>query len=529
MPRLVALAALLVVAPVGCKKSSTSAQPDAAPADAKRGRYGIADAGPRLPSPHRLSPEPDAGAYVADPAATLASLEAYVPQAPPLGAVAELLLATQMPADLAAKIAPHIDGARPWAAVYVAGEDIFQLPLARDADVTAALQGLPTRGDFGAVELANAAIATDPGGAAAPRLAWVDTQTHSLALARSLEGLATTRLLRSTYGARPLWGTVAAVRARDFVGEFPYARIAAVGQGLHDLDITAIAPEGQTLPAATQIATGALSGMLAVPDLAVGVSTRWPGYKKAVQDIIRELNNNVDRAGFAAKLMLDPLVDQAARTLRRWNGRVLLAVGPARHVRLAFGADDPTAAFKDAAALLRSVIDNLSLARMFANVPGASLKQVSDKPAQVYLLTVDGLSRNLPAAARPLLDDKGRLRVAFAASAAGGVQVVIGPDPAPVVTAWVGHTSASASDDLLAGVLAVSPEHLQPLMQAAPQQAALLEQVLQLAADRQPTLLRVEQKPDRYHATVRGPELKGSPKATEPRVAGPGKPARQAE
>ena len=236
--------------------------------------------------------------------------------------------------------------------------------------------------------------------------------------------------------------------------------------------------------------------------------------------------------------MLDPLVDQAARALRRWNGRVLLAVGPARHVRLAFGADEPNAAFKDLAALLRGVIDNLSLARMFANVPGASLKQVSDKPTPVYLLTVDGLSRNLPAVAKPLLDDKGRLRVAFAASdRAGGVQVVIGPDPAPVVTAWAGNAGESAADDLLAGVLAVSPEHLQPLMQAAPNQAALLEQVLQLAADRQPTVLRVEQKPDRYHATVRGPELKPAPTTdtaatstpAEPRVAGPGKPARPAE
>lgn len=539
-PRLAALAAvLLVAAPVGCKKAS-SAQPDVALADTAatdgKGRFGIPDAGPRLPSPHRLSPEPDAGAFVAHPSAALASLEAYVPQAPPLAAVAELILATQMPDELAAKIAPHIDGARPWAAVHVAGEDILQLPLRPGADVAAALQGLPTRGDFGAVELAAPAIATDPGGTAAPRLAWIDKHAGTLALARTLEGLSTTRLLSSTYGAHPLWGTLADARARAFVPEFPYARIAAVGQGLHELDVSALAAKGQALPVAKQLATGALTGMLAVPDLAAGVSTRWPGYKKAVQDVIREMNANVDRAGFAAKLMLDPLVDQAARALRRWNGRVLLAVGPARHVRLAFGADEPAGAFKDLAALLRSVIDNLSLARMFANVPGASLRQVADKPTQIYVLTVDGLARNLPAAAKPLLDDKGRLRVAFAASErAGGVQIVIGPDPAPVVEAWVGHAGESSPDDLIAGVLAVSPEHLQPLMQTSPQQSALLDQVLQLAADRPPTLLRVEQKPDRYHATVRGPDLKGRPHTqpqSQPQPAtttGPGKPARPAD
>lgn len=513
--RLSALAAvLLLAAPVGCKKAPAGAEAPDAAADVDRtaraggpARRGRADDGPRLPTPHRLSQEPDAGAFVADPAAALASLEAFIPQAPAPEAIAELILATQMPEDLAARLAPQIAGDRPWSAVHVAGEDILQLPLRPGTDLTAVLAGLPARGDFGAVQLPPPALEFDranPG----QRLAWFDRQTGNLAVARTEQGLATSRLLRGTYGARPLWGTVGDARAKVVVPEFPYARVAAVGDGLHALDLDAIAPRGQTLPALKDIAPGALTGMLAVPDLAVGASTRWPGHKKAVQDIIREMNAGVDRAGFAAKMMLDPMVDQAARVLRRWNGRVLVGIGPARHLRLGLGADEPVAAFKETAALFRTIIDNLQLARMFADVPGASLRQAADKPVPIFVLTVDGLARNVPAAARPVLDDKGRLRVAFAASErGGGLQVVIGPDPAPVLEAWLGHTGTSDADDLVAGALAVSLDQLQPLMQARPQAADLIGQLLQLAADRQPTVLVVQQKPDRFHATVRGPEL----------------------
>ncbi|HEY8375084.1 MAG TPA: hypothetical protein VIK91_01290, partial [Nannocystis sp.] len=346
-----------------------------------------------------------------------------------------------------------------------------------------------------------------------PRLAWHDEQTANLVFADTLQGLATSRELAATYGSRPLWFTLASARATAYTPVFPYARLSAVGDGLHALDVDVIAAPGQPLPDAPDLGPGALTGMLGVPDLAVGVSTRWPGHKKAVSDIIKQMNAGVDRAGFAAKLMLDPLVDQASRTLRRWNGRVLVGAGPARHVRIGLGADEPAAAYRDLVNLLRALIDNLSLARMFADVPGASLKKVADSP-QVQLLTVDGVARHVPAAAKPLLDDKNRLRVALAHDdRAGGLFVVIGPDPAPIAQAWAraaadGQPGKQSTDDLLAGALAVSPERLKPLITAIPpSQAALVDAALKLDSDRAPTLLVVQKKPDRYHATVRGPDL----------------------
>lgn len=504
-----ALAALVLVAP-GCKKASKSEDPTAqADRPARRGRD---DSGPALPAPHQLTKEPDAGAYVAEPDEVLAGVLTYLPELPPLATFAELVVATQAPAELAAKLAPAVAGDRPWAAVHVAGEDIVALPVRDLEAVGSAFAGLQPRGDFGAVELPGAAVDIDPrdGKPPAPRLAWLDRQTSSLVFADTLAGLSTSRQLARTYGARPLWGTLAAARAKALVPGFPYARASAVGDGLHALDLVALAEQGTTLPVPKDIAPGALTGMLRGPDLAVAGSTRWPGHKKAVSDIIREINASVDRAGFAAKMMLDPLADQAARVLRRWNGRVLLAVGPARHLRAGVGADDPAAAHRELLGFLRTLLDNLEMARMFVDVPGASLKKLADSP-QVHVFTIEGLSRNVPAAARPVLDDKGRLRVAFGASErAGGLLVVVGPDPGPVAQKWIAAVDQgedkAATDDLVAGVFALGPERLRALLQAN-SQAALLGAVLGLDADREPTVLVVEQKPDRYNATIRGPKL----------------------
>ncbi|MCY0988803.1 hypothetical protein OV203_16830 [Nannocystis sp. ILAH1] len=513
MPRHVALAAALVTATVlaapGCKKAPQRV-PSTATGAPPRART---PEGPALPAPHQLSQMPDAGAFIARPAEVLAGVDAYLPEVPALPTFAEFVLRMQAPAELADKLSPQVVGDRPWAGVHVAGEDIVVLPVRPGSAVADALKGLESVGDFGAVQLPAPAGDSTPadGQPPAPRLAWLDGQTNNLVFAATLQGLATSRQLPATYGSRPLWFTLADTRARAVMPEFPYARVAAAGQGLHSLDVHVLEAPGKPLPTSPDLANGALTGMLEVPELAAGVSTRWPGHKKAVADAIKQMNAGVDRAGFAAKLMLDPLVAQAAKALRRWNGRVLLGTGPARHLRLGLGADDPAAGYRDLVGCLRTLVDNLSLARMFADVPGASFKKVGDNPT-VYLLTVDGVSRHVPAVGKPLLDDKGRLRVALAADErAGGLLVVIGPEPLPVIQRWAkaageGEPAKSSADDLLSAVLAVSPERLKPLLQTT-SQSLLVTGALGLDADRDPTLMVLQRKPDRYFATVRGPEL----------------------
>jgi hypothetical protein len=253
--------------------------------------------------------------------------------------------------------------------------------------------------------------------------------------------------------------------------------------------------------------------MHAGPGIAAAASSRWTGYKDAVRDITHQLQTAVNNAGFAGKMMLDPIADQATRVLKTWNGRVFIGIGPARHVRIGLGADDPNAAGRSLLTLLRDIIDNLQLARMFvSNVPNAGLKKVADDP-DVWLLTVSGVAGQVPAAYRTLLDD-GRLRLAFANSAhCGGLLVVIGPKADSELKTWLSAAIAAPAgkdgmDDLAAVTLAVGAKSLDPLLAKAGRVEDLLAAALALSADQPPTQVVVTRndKAQRYDIKVRGPK-----------------------
>ena len=518
MLRFAALALALALASTGCKKQSQQR-----PVRAGRGDAAVT-ADPRLPAPHPLAKEPEAAGFVADPAALLHAVDAYM-AAPPLAKVAEFVLGTQGPADWALATAGLLAGDKAWAGVHVAGEDILYLPLTRPG--VARAQGLlakyAKRGDFGAVELPAPALelprnadrgpAPKPSG---PRLAYVDARAGTLTLASTPQGLATGRELPRRYGARPLWFTTAETRGKQLFGEFPYSRMELFGAGLHELDITVTARAGQPLPKMNDLAPGALSGAFG-QDFAVGASGRWTGYKEAVREVIHELQTAVDRAGFAGKMMLDPLANQVTRLLKRWNGRVLFGVGPAHHVRIALGADDPSATHHNLITLSRDVIDNLQLARMFVgNIPNVSLKKTADDP-DIWLLSVSGIVNQLPAEVRTLADD-GRLHLAFSGSAhAGALLVAIGPHADAELKTWIAEANAGTSGkesmkDLVSGTLAINLASLFPVIQSGGRRewaAALLG----LAADRSPIRFVLRQVDQRFEISVRGTEPRGKAKA----------------
>ncbi len=518
MLRFAALALALALAGTGCKKQSQQrpvrvGRDDAAPT-----------ADPRLPAAHPLAKQPEAAGYVADPAGLLQAAGAYV-TAPSLPRIGEFVLGTQGPADWAQATSALLAGDRAWAGVHVAGEDILFLPLTK-AGVTKAqslLASYAKRGDFGAVELPAPALQLrnnpDRGQPPKPvtmRLAWVDAKAGTLTLASTPQGLATGRELPKQYGARPLWFTTGEARGNHLFGEFPYSRLELIGEGLHELDVTVMARAGQPLPSMKELAPGALSGALG-KDLALGASGRWTGYKEAVRELSHQLQAAVDRAGFAGKMMLDPIANQVTRLLKRWNGRVLLGVGPARHVRLALGADDPAAAHHNLITLLRDVIDNLQLARMFVgNIPNVSLKKTHDGP-DVWLVSVGGIVNQLPAELRTLADD-GRLRIAFSGSAhAGALMVVVGPQADAELKTWVVEANAGtpgkeSMKDLVSATLAINPTSLLSVIQTGDRRdwaAALLG----LTADRSPTRVVLRQVEQRFEISVRGPEPAGKSKA----------------
>ncbi len=519
MSRLAALALALALAGSsgGCKKQPQQ-RPDRVGRDAAAVPAAAAD--PRLPAAHKLAKAPDAGAFVESPAALALAAGAFMPTPPPLALIGELLLSTQGPADWAKATSEQLDGQRPWSYVHVAGEDVTHLPLTKAgvAQTQKLLARYPRRGDFGAVELPRPALEmiggtfAPPTAVSKPRLAWVDEASATLTIAVTPAGLATGRELPRTYGGRPLWFSLGEARGKELLGRFPYGRIEGTGAGLHSLDITAAARPNQPLPTLRDLAPGALSGALS-KDLAIGATTRWTGYKEAVREAIHQMQAQVDRAGFAGKMMLDPIADQATRVLKMWNGRVLVGVGPARHLRVALGAEDPHAAHRALLTLVRDISENLQLARMFvSNVPNVALKKVGDDP-DVWLLSVSGISNQLPAEARTLVED-GRLRIAFSSSAHGGaLLLVVGPKADAELKGWVADTNAGTSGkegmkDLASATLAVGAGALIPLVQSGDNVNRIIGAVLGLGADRTPTRVVLRQVEQRFEISVRGPEPK---------------------
>ncbi|MBK8262314.1 MAG: hypothetical protein IPK80_13380 [Nannocystis sp.] len=497
-----------------------------------------------LPAPHPLAEDPRVGVRVDDPLAALLTLKNLIPGVPELPVLAETMLATQLPAELARAFAPLLADRRPWLGAELEGEDILHLPL-RPGDLAAAealLAALPPEGDFGAVRLPPAALhLRDPDleltdGAQIPdqappqaqsrrsRLAWVDRQQRALRIASTLPGLATSRELERGYARGPLWLSVDGARIResfaDLVDNFPFARLLVRGAGLHELTLEIHAEPGRALPPLPELAPGAMGHLHGAAPLALAASARWSGHQDAVRGLIREMNANVDRAGFAARLVLDGLVQQASAVLRAWNGRVFVGLGPTPgHLALAFGADDPVRAGQGLSRLLGAIVDNLELARLFAsNVPKLNLRRHSKDP-EVHLLTVPGARGMLPAEARALLDDKGNLRLAFGFSArSGAVYAVLGPRAETELTTWAAAIAAAPADepqtpDLIALTVALTAEQIAAQLAQNPSRAEqFLQQALALTPDRAPTQITARQDPDRYVITALSPAAAAPPR-----------------
>lgn len=480
-----------------------------------------------LPAPLAVDAAPRVGVHVRDPLAAIATLRSLLPGVPAESAVAETILATQVPAELAQKLAPMIADRRPWLGAELAGEDILHLPLrAEDTASAAALLGaLPAEGEFGAVRLPDAAIhlrdpdrglAEERGGAEPTRpqrLAWVDVERNALTIAGSLAGVVTGRQLTGSYGKDDLWLVIEGDRIREYGVEFPYRRITARGAGLHDLRIDVEADPQRGLPQVPDLLPGTLANLHGGDFLALAASARWAGYQDAVKQIIREMNRNLDQAGFAAKMILDSLVQQASAVLRMWNGRVFVGIGPAGHLAIAAGAEEPLRAGQGLVRLVGAVIDNLELARMFtSNVPKLGLRRHSKDP-EIHVLTVHGARGMLPTPARGLVDEKGGLRVAFGFSAnSGAVYGMIGPKAETELAAWAAAIAAAppaseggGAGDLLALTVALAPEQIAEVLGQGLAAEQIIQSGLGLGAGRAPTQITIRQESDRYVIESRGP------------------------
>lgn len=478
MGRITRLAPLLALgltlcAANACRQGSTPEGTTPESTKAERTRVEI-----ELPDPLVLPANPKAASWVAQPRSAVAMIAPYSPVPINLQAGVEQALAALTAPALAGEIARAINFASPFANVILDdGQEVIRLSLTSEgrASLSGRLSELEAKGAFGAVSL-------PPGRAAisSPKrewLAWIDEgDGGTLVLANSLPGLVTGRTLAAAYGERPVYFT-ADPRALpiELELELPFTRVTGRGD-LSALVIEAQAVEGQDPFKALPVTSGTLAGLLEGPRISAGVSTRYADHKQTVNEVIRGVNAAVAQLPFLVRGIGEGIAAKLNTALRTWDGRVLGALGPGGHLRLAYGATDVDKSRVAVIRLLQAVVDNVAMARNFTSqVPKMNLRRrvATGDGEDVELFVIYG-ANSLSAELRPLLDRENRLNLAMAWSErAGGGLFVIGPDAGAELGRWLDETRSSAtgaatSEQLLAASFAAEPERLQALLELGP-------------------------------------------------------------
>lgn len=445
-------------------------------ASCDRAGGGSARPGSRLPDPLPLPDAPVALAHAEAPGELLALADPWIDLDFSPRATVERELRRFTTPDLAAKIAPIIDPASTWDAVRLGPEEeIAYVPVLaeRRTELTTLLAGLPAQGNFGARVLPR-----DAKTSSAPRhLAWFDERDGMLAVAQTERGLATAPTLSERYGEAPV---VLAVGADLLPSGLPIERAEARGE-LTEMDVEVYTKPDFDVGEQLESEPGALTGLLSGEELTGGLSSRWKYHDRFVQDVIAQVGDEVSSQPFLVRGLFEDMARRFNALLRSWNGRWAAGVGKRGHVYAAFGSDDPKKSGVAMLRLLQAVVDNVKLARNFTReVPKVSLKKnagdASGEPIHVFRFARAG---TFVPELRPVLDDKGRLNVAFTFSRhAGAGMVVVGPDPMPRARAWLNEAAkaepGSASvEDLGAATLAIAPAQLQSLRADASPESVL--------------------------------------------------------
>lgn len=489
MRRSIRLAPLIAL---GLTLGFASACPKASTREGKRPRGAdeVAADDLRLPDPLPLPERPKVASWIAQPSTVVSMVAPYSPMAIDLRVGAEQLLAGLTEPALAAEIARAIDLRAPFSNVILDdGQEVIRLSLLDDAraSLTGRLSEHEQVGEFGAVKLPHPPVPEGDVRRAPSRewLAWIDEgDGGTLVLANSLEGLVTGRSLAAAYGAEPVFFTVDPL-ALGLPIDVPFSRVTGRGD-LSAVVIEAQAVDGENPLAEFPLAAGTLGGLLADTQISAGASSRYAKHQEAVREVIVEVNSAVAQLPFLVRGIGEGIAAKLGTALRTWDGRVLAAMGPKNHVRLAYGATDVEKSRVAVLRLLQSVVDNVAMARNFSSqVPKMSLRRkvatAAGEDIEVFVLH-DATS--LAGELRPLVDGERRLNIAMAWSKqAGGGMIVIGPSAADELGRWLDETKGSShagtEAQLLAARFAADPEQLRPLL-GNPDVG--LEQLVNLAA-----------------------------------------------
>jgi hypothetical protein len=467
----------------------------------------------QLPDPLPLPANPRAASWIAEPAKAVAMVGPYSPVPLDPRAAAQQALAGLTEPGLASELSQAINLWAPFANVVLDdGQEVIRLSLVDDAREALASRfaELEAVGEFGAVVLPARSEAQDR-----TWLAWIDEgDGGSLVLANSLEGLVTGRELSKTYGQQPIFFT-ADPSALPIPADLPFSRVSGRGD-LSEVVIDAQAIDGQDPLAGVPILPGTLGGLLEAPGITAGASGRYSEHEQTVREITSQVNAQVRQLPFLIRGVGEDLAAKLNTLLRTWDGRALVAIGPAKHLRLAYGASDVKKSEIATIRLLQKVVDNLSMARNFVGrLPKLNLRRRVAKAEgeDIELLVLHEAFSTVPQELRALVDDESRLNIAMTWSErAGGGLIVVGPNAVDELARWLEHSAKAPShtetrEQLLSASFAGEPGELQALLGSPELDPA---QLLSLAATGPRWLVEVASpEAGRYAIRVRTP---GPPK-----------------
>ncbi len=495
------LASLLALSPLSCKRSGSDAK---APSDSTTARPAGAA---KMPRPLDLPANPEGLVHVDTPSAFIDAALAYAPgQATSRDVIDQALAASGLKFE--SQIFPYVGLNRAWNMAQVGGQTIVHVPVRPNVSTQlgAILGRLPPEGDFGAVKIPRGQ------GERGPRLAFFDAQNDMLTLADDLRGIATGPELGRTYGKQGVNIVLTKEQAARYGGILPVSRVVATGKSADDLELTI---EGApALPAEARITDGALTGLLESSEIALGGSTKYVDYKKDVEAIINQGRRQVSSLPSIAQGNGNDLLKRGASMLRQWNGRSMVGVGPANHVLLGFGADDPEKMGNAALYLMRGILSNIKTVKSLRSfgvkidVPTIRFAPSAATAAgqQIHMIGIESAKRYVPAEFHRLINDDGRLRIALAFPRRSGAgMVTIGPDAKGVMTRWLENTKSATTADksqshLASGTIAVGPQALQSLAAPDFNPAAMLG----LSARRAPTKIVVRRQGQDYVVRIHG-------------------------
>jgi hypothetical protein len=491
------VASLLVLAPASCKRTGESST--AGPAKvAKPTRK------PGMPAPLRLPANPEAAVHVDNPRVALAQLSAYAPiDTGPRELLAQAL--AQSNTGFEKQLVQHVALARPWDFAIVQGQTILHVPLQPKSvgAVANMLSSLPPEGKFGAVRLRRGP--EDPG----PKLAYLDRSTSTITLADDLRGIVTGPELARAYGKKGLYVTVTRAQAAKYGLELPAESVVIEGSGIDDFALEAKG-FNETVPGMDKIADGALTGMLESPNVALGFSTKYAAYKQDVNKIIGDASRQVSKQNFLVRGTLEEMLARFKAMARAWNGRVMVGVGPRRHVLLGVGSDDAKFGTKTLY-FISGLLGNLKTADAFGigGLPDIRFARSKDVGAgsNIHIIALENARKHVPPQYHALLNDRGDLRVAFAfPSRMGGAMLAIGPDCQSVLKRWLEDTARATPGDktrdhFVAATVAVAPGSIQKVLADQTGAAAF-----ELTANAKPTRFVVRRQEGTVKLDVSGPK-----------------------